>query len=469
MVNILCFFNNVYVPLELSIFVSSFCFLCIYTDFKSNKIGMAALVVILVYFLPFIHIIPYLWFDFSSNPTFMWGLIANPYNTDEEIIKLTATLGSTGALSFVFVNSFIKKEILYDKGISNLGMPIKQFTTLPLYLWALLVIAGIYLSYISAPEESVFMSSYTESSTISRNANFSSAWLISYIFIIFAFVDANIESNLNLRRLKLFLSFISIAYIVIVLQFLRGDRESLPWIFALFLIYSYWCANYRLNKRKYSINKFKIFTYFSIFLISSFVVGALRSNVSGADLALAVDIFLEILSSEGGDINNFIKGTWTAVLLTPLSVAGDYVNNLHEFNYGSDYYGLLASSMPGFVADTFDIDRPFALGSGPAQEMTYGLGGTHAVVVPFRAFGIPGIFLIISIWYALLVYAERKLLSRFNIFSISFIAMIVSVSAHWLWYGEKNILNGIIIYIVISLIYVAFLLIGHSSKSKIKI
>ena len=92
-------------------------------------------------------------------------------------------------------------------------------------------------------------------------------------------------------------------------------------------------------------------------------------------------------SSEGTiTFYKLFRGTWTGVMLTPLSVAGDYVKGVLDFKWGKDYLNLLLSIPPGFVAEFFGYVRPLSNLQGPAYEVSFGPGGVHLIVVKFKNF-----------------------------------------------------------------------------------
>ena len=139
------------------------------------------------------------------------------------------------------------------------------------------------------------------------------------------------------------------------------------------------------------------------------------------------------------------NGTWSAVLLTPLSVAGDLLKGDMPMRWGRTYFDLLISLPPGFVADYFGYERPFNAKNNPALEMRYGLGGTHAVVVPMMNFGIFGVFFVLACSAALLEGAERMGRSRSNTCTMLLQGTLITATPHWLWYGEKVMLTALII------------------------
>ena len=155
---------------------------------------------------------------------------------------------------------------------------------------------------------------------------------------------------------------------------------------------------------------------------------------------------MNVLNDLGGaDIirfNNIITGTWIGVLLTPLSVAGDYINGSLSIKHGQTYLDLLLSIMPGFLADWMGYSRPIDSLRGPAWEMRYGLGGTHAVVVPFMNFSMGGVFIIVALWSFAFAKIERYSIKRLTVSNLALLGIIAMVIPHGLWYGEKYIINA---------------------------
>ena len=80
--------------------------------------------------------------------------------------------------------------------------------------------------------------------------------------------------------------------------------------------------------------------------------------------------------------------------------------------------------------------------------MIYGLGGTHSTVLPFRNFGLLGVFFISSIVFYFLIKVDRLVSKKPSMSSIILVATLVTIIPHWTWYGEKNLLNGVIMYLL---------------------
>jgi hypothetical protein len=150
------------------------------------------------------------------------------------------------------------------------------------------------------------------------------------------------------------------------------------------------------------------------------------------------------------------KGTWSAVLLTPLSVSGDYLRDRLPLRLGRTYLDLLLSVPPGFLADRLGYERPIDATRGPAHEMRYGIGGTHAVVVPFMNFRMPGVLVIFVIWGWLFAKLEQALCdpgARALVERISAYGITCAIIPHWIWYGEKMLVTGLFIWLILSAIY----------------
>jgi hypothetical protein len=150
---------------------------------------------------------------------------------------------------------------------------------------------------------------------------------------------------------------------------------------------------------------------------------------------------------------NALYGTWSAILLTPLSVAGDHIYGLLAVKRGQDYINLFMSIIPGFVADAIGYIRPIDASHGPAWEMRYGIGGTHATVVPFMDFRMLGVFLVPAIWTFVINCYEKMALQEINVIKLSLLVTIAMASPHWLWYGEKSGLTALLLWLILAFFY----------------
>ena len=442
-INVL-FKMDYHIPISVSIliFIYVFCSLILYI--KNRKSGFLMLLIYLIYAIPFIHIIPYLWLDLQSEkPEKLWGLISNDYNTNIEVVNLMGSIGAMGALGFLFgIELNRRSNKIFNNKYDLRRMPIFIF-----YIW---VILGIVFSYIFAPSSTITDGRMTGIS-LSAEWGFGSSWFFSYVFILFALADALFELKPSRRIHKLFIIILATLYIVIWLQLLRGDRECFPALVAGILMFIYIKT---LNEKNYYINKnhiiFLLISLLLILFLSSFLV-IFRSEVTGLNFE---ETFSQILQTGYSyQFQNLFYGTWSAVLLTPLSVSGDYINQLLPIEYGQTYLDLIASIIPGFLADLIGYVRPIDATRGPAYMMTFGQGGTHAVVVPFMNFRMVGVFAIIAIWSYLLSKVETYCLSNPNVVTLALIGSLITIAPHWLWYGEKLAMSGLLVWLLIFFLY----------------
>jgi hypothetical protein len=434
-------------------------------QYRKKRLGLLMVVFWLIYSLPFIHIPPYIWFDFGNEPLFLWGLAVNPYMVNERIIQLTAMIGAVGGLGFALGCSLSNKVFQQDNG-RHLDGTIRIFRTTTMPVWVAWVSIGVLLTALSAPQETVFTAVYTESASALDGANFSSAWMMSYVILSFTFCDALLERATYIKRLKLILMTASILVVVVWYQLLRGDRESISWVFGLALVYYFWAAGVT-QLRGFKIPWRNIAAIVCALFVVTMVVGVLRSGLVGVSVSATLDLILALYQSDTIGLNNVFTGTWSAVLLTPLSVAGDHIYGLLNLKWGQDYFDFLFSIIPGFLADAIGYARPIDGNQGPAWEMRYGLGGTHASVVPFINFSMFGVFLITTLWSCFFARFEKSTLRRINVLNLSFLVTFTMAAPHWLWYGEKNAINALVIWVVLSFFYRVSLGLSLAPRSRI--
>ena len=419
--------------------------------YRSERIGLLTLLYWLVYALPFVHIVSYLWFDFEQQaPLTLWGLSVNPYMLDERIIELTAMIGAVGSLGFALGVALSKNKIIHE---NNLRVGGHQLATLPTFIWLMWVFFGVALSWAAAPRETLTTAAYTASMSALQHVNFSSAWMVSYVLLIFALCDSILDRNKIRSLFKRRVIWGAIIFVVVFLQFMRGDRESVTLIIACLLVNFYWASPASWGRRL-KLPWIKMALVGFVLVVVMMILGEVRHTLVGIeDIGGIISRLDEYAKSERFSAFNLINGTWSAVLLTPLSAAGDYVHGLLSLNYGQDYLNLLLSLPPGFVADAVGYVRPIDSLSSPAREIRYGLGGIHSSVLPFMNFRMIGVFLFPVIWVYIITRIEKRVLMQKNVTSLSLVCVLAMASPHWLWYGDKYGINALIIWFMLMLLY----------------
>ena len=449
--NLICYFFAYSVPIVISSIELIFLLTIVGILFFEKKTSVLSTLGIITFSIPFIHVLEYVFFDFNSTPQWLWGLATNPYMLDQRIIELMASFGVTGTAGFLSGILFLSLKS-QNQNLIELNSNDKQFTRLSMFSTSILIFFGMLMMIISSSKQTMFSNFYGYSEVWHQSLNFNSAWSVGLIGLTFAFSDAWLDRANNSGKTKRFLCWCSIVCVVLFLQLLNGDREGLPWVIA---IASVGIIGSRIfsDLSHYRINILKVGIFIFVLLALNFVVGVLRTNSVGVNPFFVFQHAFHLLDIYDYDFTNLFSGTWSASLLTPLSVAGDHIEYGTLFLWGRDYYELLMSMPPGFVADFFQYSRPIDANSSPAWEMRYGMGGTHALVLPFRNFSMVGVFLI-PILYGLFVKSvENKIEREISVSKLSLVITLISTLPHWLWYGEKYLMNALIIWFVYKILY----------------
>jgi len=455
-IGIWLFHEEFYLPIIVSATVLALVAWHLIRLYKQSRVGPLTMLLFVAYALPFIHVFPYIWFDFDAeSPLILWGLAVNPYMTDKTIIELMSMIGAVGAAGFATGVSLLQGKLSMGLTVGEIVRYRPPGKTLSMPVFLAWVVIAIILTWVSAPVDTVFTAVYTESKTINENWNFPSIWMFSYAFLVFALADSMFESSPRTGKLKRKIILYSILLIVIWFQLLRGDRESLPFVLAAILMYYVWGKGlFGAAKDRVKLNWPMMLLLVFVVFVAAYLVGAVRHSLTEVgDISDLLEVLSNLVAAGAIRFDNLITGTWSAVLLTPLSVAGDYINGSLSLKYGQTYLDLLGSIVPGFLADWIGYARPIDALRGPAWEMTYGMGGTHAVVVPFINFRMAGVFMVVALSSFAFSKIERYSVKRLTVSNLALLGIIAMAIPHWLWYGEKNIMNALIIWLMLSVLY----------------
>lgn len=445
-----------YADIILSLYTSAI--IMIYAFFFSlresiskKKLGLV-FVSLMAFYAPLSSLLSYINFNFELDQREnMFGLDVNPYMFDQKIVELSAMIGSTSVLGILFgliIANLLTKPIKINSVKSELSE-----NTLSLLSYSIWLSCGFLLSWLSTPNENVLTAAYTTSESPLHNANFSSAWMLSYCIIIFTYSDYRFEENLNIKKIKGNLFLLIFLIIIIFHQILRGDRESFTMIVGMFIGELFYIK--KSNFKKIILNnKLLIVLLLSFLLIITNIVGLFRSAlVLVSDINSLFEITINLHNQGMLDFSRFFQGTWNAVFLTQLSIAGDYINGFVSTKFGKDYIDLILSLPPGFIADLFGYVRPWTSESNPAWEMTYGIGGWYFTVLPFNNFQLPGVFLITAIIFIAISLLDRHLHNNYSKGNLAIYLIILMAIPHWFWYGEKAIVNALIMSYLLNFIY----------------
>ncbi len=334
------------------------------------------------------------------------------------------------------------------------GKPRQPLSSLGPLAFLIMVCVAVALSWLVAPSATILSQAYNTGGAASAAApmNFNAAYLLSYLVIILAYVDAEAEPSTSRRRLKFFLIVAATAFIVGVLQILRGDRESASLLAGLALLYltgsgpSMVASHVAFHWKRIR----KIVVPAAALLVIFVAVGTVRASLSSAEGRARLS-FLDALATAAQE------NTWTSVLLTNLGQSGQFHQASAEYLYGQTYLDYLLSLPPGFLTRPLGIERPLEAHRGPNWWfVNISAGGIHVVVVPFRNFGVTGAFVVllcIGVFIASVetANARRSLAARFLYGSVTV------ATFFWFWYGDMYIIRGLMAAAVLLPVYSGWL------------
>nr|WP_321404163.1 hypothetical protein [uncultured Desulfobacter sp.] len=398
-----------------------------------RKQTLLVFLILLLYSLPFVHLLEYLWNPDIILDKNIWGLYGNPYQRNMDIVLNMAMLGCIGCLGLVAGSSFGK---MIGKDMKRSMYCYYRVMTIPSYLF--MGFMSLFLSYINTPQDTIFLSRYTMSQNLLQQVgiNFNAAWLLSYIFAVIMLVDVFRESRRKQKGIKVIVLVCLLAVIVVWMQFMRGDRECIGLIGAVF-------AFIVIKLKDMNFKKLFIILAAAFFIfVSANFVGAIRDIVwPGSQVSVSerkIDLF---------------HGTWSAVLMTPLSVAGDYYYGLMKLKWGKTYWNYILSLPPAPIAQLIGYERSVEGTHGPAWEMRYGLGGTHAMVVPFMNFSSAGVLVVMFLYGWWVAWIERRMFFYKTPNRELFYGSIIVIAPFWFWYGEMYLIRAVMAYIIVVSIY----------------
>lgn len=418
---------------------------------RTSGLSLLPRFMIAVYSLPFSVLLGYI-----INPDFMW--IFTPrgmeISADLLIIRQMATVGMVGLLGLL---AGIRSVAVFRPHNARTGgeptILHRPSRTLAAPVFAVLLPVSIFFSWLSAPPETIFEAAYAsgQSGAVAASINFPAAYMVSYILMVILFIDAERERGGAGRRTKFLAIGLGTVYIVVVLQLLRGDRESSGLVVALTALYLTSPAGIRHARRLVSVARSRIrrLVLPLVTLLTVFIaIGSLRSRLSEAGK------FTEILTPVQAVQLGLSQNTWTAILWTNLGVAWEYRQGLLTYKYGATYTDYLLSLPPGVVTNALGLERPLESWRGIAWEDAAGVsgGGLHVVVVPFRNFGAFGVFIVLLLYGLIIGRVEQRgetgtlgpRVLRGSVFCGGFL---------WFWYGDMSFIRALMIAGLLYVVY----------------
>lgn len=466
-VETILFYVGLFPPLEICILIFWTISIVGLVKISISRFSLLPRLMIIIYSAPFSALVGY-WFV----QDFVWWL-APPavveYCQNRLLMEQMVTIGIIGLIGLLA--GMYAVELFLTAPSSRDPSGSKLFT-LPKSIFLIMLGMALFLSWLIAPPTTIFTTAYASGETLSsaEKMGFNAANTVSYLFLVLLFIDSERERNYTVRRLKRMAVLGVSAFIVIYLQLLRGDRESIGLIVALALLnftspWKTWSASgqggiiatfkkYRKSSLKYAL--------IAVMIISIFIgIGQLRFEVAGHNLG-----DMDFAKFKRLFFMGFGQNTWTGTLVSQLGVAAEYHFGPMEYLYGRTYLDYLLSLPPGIVSHYIGYERPVEANRGPGWWYNaYGdapaylaltTGGVMPTVVPFKNLGAVGVLLILGLYGFLIGRWELQNMSG-NFWARIQYGAVATSSFLWFWYGDMSIIRGLMAAFLLGLMYKFFL------------
>lgn len=381
-----------------------------------------------LFLMPFLHLLEYVFDNSIIFNNIIFGLNPCPYTQDVQVLQITLAMAIVGVLGLLLgvllFRSFQFKHTLNNlKHVKTFGLPVFVFIS----------ILAFFLSYIYAPQLSLFESQYAYGVNFSffSKINFNGSWQLSYAFVILSLLDIWNDKNKRRKLIKYVIFTINFLGIVIWLQFMRGDRECFGLVVAVAVLF---LLNFKVSKLKIIYCGL----FFIVFVFILQYIGAARSHIHK----------LGRLPTLKESSFRVFAGTWSGALRSPVSVAGDFYYDAMDVSNGKTMLSLFLSIVPGPVARAFNIERPVESTHGPAWEMRYGIGGTHVIVVPYMDFKMYGVLFFLFFYGFIFSYFE-SLMDSSTLSKKLLYGSLFTCLPFLIWYGELSFIRGLMAWMIV--------------------
>jgi hypothetical protein len=393
---------------------------------RISTLSLLARIGLALYVLPFVVTLRYLFEDHVH----WWPLpLAEDFQDAPRTVEIMLAFGLMGLLGLV------TGLLLAGQG----GPPVATQRSLPVlgtgrYLVGLGLAFG--LSWLSTPSETILVARYSldQSVTASSALHFDAAYLMAYILLCVLLVDADFDRDQPRRRsTKLLCLFAVSGYIIVFHQLLRGDRECAGLVAAM-LAHALTSVHATGSARRRVLRQRLVAVAMASVLIVTVFVGLTVTRMTLGDRALLSPRTL---------LEGATNSTWTAVLLSDLSLADRFRRGEMKVEGGRTYRDYLLSLPPGFLADAFGWRRPLEASRGPFtlfMDLASG-GGCHLPLVPFLNFRWVGVFLVLTLDGWMLGRIERWADHPGRAQRFAYISCFTFLP-FWFWYGDMYAIRG---------------------------
>lgn len=403
---------------------------------KTSQFSVLSRLFLFVFCLPFLHGIEHWGYDFSETwDNMVWGLMGNAYNTDRTIVEMLFMVGVAGTSALV--SGLLLASNLPSSLFAKLSRP--GFCPKLNYLqYVVFCLLAIVLTYFSAQPQTVLTSNYGEQQSALESYNMNSGWLLAFTLFLGLFIKTMDAENKREKTMKMVILAVTLLIIVVPVQLLRGERESISLVGTLLLL-----ILFPIGKRIATQLLMKRIAFLALLslpvILFAQVLGEVRSIASSGN-------FWDLWTYSD---HRYFTGTWTGSLLSILSVTGDKYLGLSGLLAGNTYLDYLYSLPPGFLTRLLGIERPIDGTGGLAWQMRFGIGGTNISVVPLLNFGVFGMFLFLLMTGFMVGVIERRANFHPTFGNKLLLSVMLLLAPFWIWYGDMYFIRGMMIFVIV--------------------
>jgi hypothetical protein len=370
---------------------------------------------------------------------------------DHAVISAMIWTGEIGLCGFLAGMLLVNKSIRNEKRSAESPARVESYflPNLSNVVFLVLTVFAVLLSWIAAPTDTIFEEAYGTAITRGSQLNFNAGALSSYTLLILLQLDIYRTTK---KSFKQTVFVCAVVYVILVLQLLRGDRESSGLIIGMLLLH----VKFGTPKSKEYLKN--ILTTFQqrIYLIGGAVALILIFSLIGTLRSKASTGYVEKSDLSELLVRGLQQNTWTAAGVNNLALAEEYVNGSTEYFYGKTYVEYALSLPPSFVAKALGYIRPINSNNAPGLWYRYLTnGGTHPVIVPFKNFGALGLLLFTIGLGQVIGHIDRLDSSRILISQYTYGVFAVS-GFKWFWYGDMNLIRSCMAAAIFYAIYICF-------------
>jgi hypothetical protein len=415
---------------------------------RVSRLSLLPRFLLLIYAMPFSVLAGYL---LLPDYVWTWTPEANAVLSDH-IVRQMTTIGLIGLIGLVvgYRGPSLLLPRLRKRRLLELPRTARM-RALHGGLFTVLLMVALLFSYASAPAQTILQTAYggEQLLTLAVAINFPGAFIVSYVLFCVLFIDLQRDTQQARRQRKTVAFFAVLAYVVVFLQLLRGDRESSGLIAAILALYLTAGPLVRrfAESRNASRSRMRRAALMLALIVPIFIgVASVRYTASDPSQPFSAVRAL----SEG-----WRHSPWTMILLTNFAATVLYDSEQLEYRLGRTYADYMLSLPPGIVTKALGLERPLEASTNLAVDLVAtGLtaGGAHIVLTPFVNFGIFGVLVIMTIYgftVAVLDIQQQSLgLMRRLIWAALFVTGFL-----WFWYGEMALIRGVMSAVFVGVLY----------------